>query len=149
MGIKWYIFHFNILLTSTSLSFSINVYFLYWFPNSPASLSWLPIQNPSCSVDKIISKQILGMLWGKYNSASYSQLLDHAAKDNPEWPYGNVVEKALVFTSWTENLDLCLMWIPLQWCNKNFYSKTPLLFFSSFLTRPPPLPLSCMHLYPS
>lgn len=42
-------------------------------------------------------------------TVSHSQLLHHAAKDNSARQYGKVVEKALVFTSWAENLDLRLM----------------------------------------
>lgn len=95
--------------------------------------SYLDSPSISSLVDRQIAKQILGMLWGKYNRMSCSQLLDHALKDNPPWPYGKVLEKALVFTTWTENLDLCLMRIPLQWCKENFYSKTPPVFlFSDF-----------------
>lgn len=99
--------------------------------------------------DKLISKRILGMLWGKYNSVSCSQLLDRAVKDNCVWK--KVRGKKRLFTSSAEkrDLDLCLMWIPLQWCNQNFNSKTPpVFFFFSPRTRPPPLPVSRLHLYP-
>lgn len=78
----------------------------YYFPTRPVFLSSIPIHP----LDELISKQILGVLWGKYNSVSYSQLLDHAAKDNPAWPYGKVLEKKLLFSQVRLKIWTC------AWC---------------------------------
>lgn len=84
------------------------------------------------------------MLWRKYNNVSHSQLLDNAVKDNPAWPYGKVQEKACFHElDWKSGpvLDVNSSLVMQQ----DFLQKTP-SFFSPFLTRPPPLPLSCVYL---
>ena len=130
MGIKWlsFVLLWTLLFSLTSLPLFQSV-FVFSINFQSAQYPYLYSPSTFPPVDKLISKQILGMLWHKYNGVSQSQLLDHAVKDSPVLAIWKKCKKELVFTSRTENLDLCLMWIPLQWCNKIFYRKTPHFFF--------------------
>lgn len=114
-----------------------------------APCSYLDSPSTFPPADKLISKRILGMLWGKYNSVSCSQLLGRAVKDNRVWKkvrekngFSRVRLRKEIWTcAWCEFLS--------SDATRISTAKLPVFFFFPPRTRPPPLPVSRLHLYPS
>lgn len=130
-------FWVNLFICSSNIQIA-----LYSYLDSPSTFP---------PADKLISKQILGMLRGKYNSMSYSQLLD-CVQHKTTLP-GHMEKKCwkkLLFSQVGLKIWTCSsMWIPLQWCNNNFHRNTPLGFFFSFFSLSGSTPAPSAPLYMS